>query len=59
MYECCCEKISHNLKGSYQTFEEAKTAYEEVLQNSNEIKDDEVLEFLDLMEFVYIERRKK
>ena len=61
MYDCCCEKINHNLRGIYYTFEEAKSAYEKYINNTEnvEIDDKEVLEFLDLMEFVYIGRKKE
>lgn len=61
MYISCLEKLDllENHIQPYQTFEEAKTHYFKAISKNSNIDslDDEVKEFIDLMDFVYIGRK--
>ena len=65
MYECCLQKLGEmklafpGLKFPYKTFEEAKAAYFSVIDDELVNYDDEILELISLMGFIYTGRKQQ
>ncbi len=65
MYEGCLKKLDEmklafpELKFPYKTFEEAKSAYFSIIDGELVNCDDEILELISLMSFIYVGRKQQ